>query len=137
LTERERKLIYIADDYDHVAHLMSLLVEARTAYEAVSSTDGAQMLAQASLRRPDACLLDFDMPHIGGLDAARALKAMFPRQRPVLIAATTGHFQEAVASKAFDHVLRKPVDFDSLRNVLVDCLPAETVGVGGRSQADR
>jgi CheY-like chemotaxis protein len=113
------KVILIADDYDDAAALLAVLINQIPPYEAISAKDGEEALERAKQRRPDAAILDIDMPRIGGIEAACAMRQMFAEQTPLLIAVTGREsISEIVRSGVFDHVLRKPVDIDGLMRLL-------------------
>lgn len=118
-TSTHPKLVLVADDYDHAAALIANLVELATPHEGISALDGKQALALALQRRPDACLLDLDMPRMGGMETARQLRAAFAERRPLLIAMTGGGaYLEAVQSGLFDEVMGKPLDMGRLLALL-------------------
>lgn len=109
------KLVLIADDYDDAARLMAEVIEMGSEFVAVAALDGVEAIAKAEERRPDIAVLDIDMPHIGGIEAARLLRAMFPSKPPLLIACTGRlEIDEVRRSGMFDHVLSKPVGLDVL-----------------------
>ena len=120
---KKKALVLVADDYDDAAPIVAALIEHSTPYEAVWAKDGKAALDLALQARPDAAVLDVDMPHIGGIELARALRLAFQDRAPLLIAATGGAIEEAVHSEMFDVVLRKPVPFDALADLLRRLMP--------------
>jgi CheY-like chemotaxis protein len=118
MPENNRTLVLVTDDYDDAAPMLAALVECATPFEAVWAKDGRDALDLALTRRPDVVILDIHMPHIGGIELAHALRTAFPGHVPVLIAATAGHLDEAIESRMFDAVLRKPVDLVELVDLL-------------------
>ena len=114
----ETKFVLVADDYDDAAALLAAMIAFEDRYECRSAKDGVEALDIARAQRPDAVILDVDMPRIGGIEAARQLRSMFGERRPLLIAATGGSFDDVSFSGMFDHVLRKPFDFDALLGLL-------------------
>jgi DNA-binding response OmpR family regulator len=115
------------DAADSLAMLASIWGhEVRVAYAAASA------LSTASAFRPDVCLLDLGLPHISGLDLARALRRQPAMERSVLLA-VTGHADETSRRRAedagIDLVLPKPVDPELLRALL--SLVAWTAGLAG------
>lgn len=113
-----RKLLLIADDYDSSAELLADLVKWETTLEAVAVLDGEEALDFSRRRRPDAAVLDVDMPRIGGIVTAREMRAMFARQPPLLIGCSGAHAEEARRASVFDHVLQKPIEPDELLRLL-------------------
>jgi len=74
---KSTKLILVADDYEGAAELLAELVECIPGYRAVAVTDGLLAYEAAVAKRPDAVLLDLDMPRMTGIEAARALRSYF------------------------------------------------------------
>ena len=70
--------------------------------------------------KPDAALVDLQMPGIGGIDVLRALRAADPDCQVILMTgnATLDTAIEAVKAGALDY-LTKPFDFERLRGLLV------------------
>jgi CheY-like chemotaxis protein len=110
----EMKLILVADDYRNLAKLVASLLRARLRCEAVGMCSGEEVLAFSAGRRPDACVLDINMPVIGGIGTARELRRMFPMGAPLLIA-MSGEPEDAIRrSRLFDHVCLKPLNLQLL-----------------------
>lgn len=81
---------------------------------------GQAALDLASRQRPDAAVLDLEMPGLDGEKLARALRALFPDAAPFLIA-LSGNLVRLAAIRgtgAFDHELSKPADMDRLVSLL-------------------
>lgn len=78
--------ILIADD--HLVYRIGIrsLLEAEMGYEVVgeasNSTETVELYRHL---RPDVLLLDLRMPHKGGIDAARAIRAEFPEARILVV----------------------------------------------------
>ena len=115
-----RKLVLVADDYDHAAAIVAEYLRAAGGFDTMVAKDGRQAVEQAMQRPPDAAVLDLDMPFLGGLDAARRLRDELGEHRPLLIAVTGGPIDGAIVSGMFDHVLKKPFDFGHLLRLLAD-----------------
>ena len=115
--QNKKALILVADDQDDVAASIAEVIELSTRWRAVSAKDGKTALRLALQERPDAALLDLDMPHLGGVEVAVALRSAIPRPAPLLIGVTAGPI-DAVATDVFDAVLRKPLDFALLFQML-------------------
>lgn len=114
-TATPRKLVFIADDYDHLAEMLSVLIQHEALCETIGMKDGADVLARAADRRPDICILDIDMPIVGGMEAARSLRTSFSNKCPLLIAMTGRRALDPIRhSRLFDHVLPKPLHMPSL-----------------------
>lgn len=117
--DSDRKLILVADDYDDVAQLLVDLVEQESQYKAVAARDGKEAIVMALRCRPDVALLDIDMPHIDGIEAARTIRGAFRERRPMMIACTgETRADEANLSSQFDHVMLKPIQLPELLALL-------------------
>ncbi|MGH9141374.1 MAG: sigma-54-dependent transcriptional regulator [Vicinamibacterales bacterium] len=71
--------------------------------------------------RPDVALVDLQMPELNGIDVLKAVRAADPDCQVILMTgnATVETAIEAVKAGALDY-LAKPIDFDRLRQLLVD-----------------
>ncbi len=115
---------------DDEEEITAILTEHFTSlgYEVDVATHGAAALVQAAARRPDAVLLDINMPGVTGVEVFDRLRAL---DRTVPIVMLTGNADEALARSflrrgAFDYVA-KPFQFAMLEEVV-----AAAVVVGRR-----
>ena len=77
--------------------------------------------------RPDAILLDINMPGMDGYAVCRALREQPLFEDTVIIAQTGwGQTQDraSIGESGFDHHLTKPVNIDRLEQMLADILSA-------------
>lgn len=109
----------VDDDADIAESLAALLSlrhhDARTAYD----VERALQIAQEF--KPDAVVLDINMPRIDGYAAAAALQRIFPEQRPRLIAFTARSAPADVAATkqaGFDFHVNKSTDTEHLFQLL-------------------
>jgi DNA-binding response OmpR family regulator len=112
----------VADDFPDAAESLALFLE-YAGVEVVTAADGEVALALASELRPHIAILDIQMPRLGGLEVARAIRAQQWDKRPLLIAMTgwTHVVGEQVAlGSGFDHWSKKPVDLMWLVKVIQD-----------------
>jgi two-component system OmpR family response regulator len=117
--ESSGKLVLIADDYEDLAQVVAELLECDTLYKTVSAQDGQAALDLALRHRPDACLLDIDMPGLDGMEVARRIREHFKEHSPYLIAVTgRADFNAVVLTGRFDVALQKPVDLKELLHAL-------------------
>lgn len=66
--------VLIADDETMIRTAMETLLAMESDLEIVASvTDGRQAVAAAQEHRPDICILDLEMPHLDGVEAAREI----------------------------------------------------------------
>lgn len=97
--------------------LKDLGVEAR---EAETAAEGVEACI---VRKPDAVLLDWDLPQLGALDFLRGIAGLAAAERPpiVLIATENDHQQFALARAAgAAHHILKPFDADTLKAKLAE-----------------
>lgn len=77
--------ILIADDSRTVRHSLRALLEQHPGWEVCAdAADGVDAVAKAEQCRPDIIILDFFMPRMTGVEAARVLKRVLPSV-PILI----------------------------------------------------
>ena len=106
-----KRCILVADDNVDAADSLAELLRLE-GYEVYVAYDGAEALAIFTRVNPDAALLDVGMPHVSGLEVARAIRRQPTGQRATLIA-VTGWGQERdrrlALEAGFDHHLTKPM----------------------------
>jgi len=106
--------VLVADDErDIVLTLESILRD--EGYETQGAYSGDEVIKRASATRPDAVILDIQMPGISGFAAARELREIYTLDRQPLLIAITGKWTKAsdrllAALVGFDHYLIKPCD---------------------------
>lgn len=88
--------------------------------------DGGQALDAVRRQRPDLVLMDIAMPRVGGLAAARALKAAADTRHLPIVAITAAVAADTAAEvrEVFDARLDKPVAKHELIEALARLLPA-------------
>src|SRR5437879_12310314 len=81
--------VLLADDHLIVRQGLKVLMQ-REGFEIVGeAADGQQAVRLARDRCPDVAVLDFAMPVLNGLDAAREILRMCPRARVILLTLPT------------------------------------------------
>ena len=110
------KHILIVDDYPDALEIWTIYLRA-LGYEVSTAGDGAEAIRQAEQLRPDAIVLDLELPGISGFEAASHLRRN-PATHDIPLIAATGyshHRQLHMAREAgFDEVMVKPVDPQTL-----------------------
>jgi DNA-binding NarL/FixJ family response regulator len=100
--------VLIVDDHPLFAEgLRNLLAE--RGIDVVGLThDGHEALTRARALRPDVVLMDVQMPRLDGVEATRALKAVFPEVTVLMLtqAADDDHLFAAIAAGASGYVLK-------------------------------
>jgi signal transduction histidine kinase len=113
------RIVIIEDNEDVAESLKDLLEDTgHTVWAALSGTDGINLVQEV---RPNVVLCDLGLPHMGGVEICRRIRAL-PIANPPLMVAITGWGREEdhrrTREAGFDHHLVKPVAVDSLDKVL-------------------
>src|SRR5258708_17856799 len=91
--------ILIADDHDIVREGLRSLLSAQPGWEVCGeAVNGREAVAQARQLGPDVVILDFSMPELNGLDAARQIRKTLPRTEVLIL---TMHDLEELAREIF------------------------------------
>lgn len=79
------KKILIADDNALVRKLLRIMLEGQKGWQiCAEATNGSEAILKAQESKPDAVILDFAMPLLDGLDAAREITRALPSV-PILL----------------------------------------------------
>ena len=114
--------VLVADDErDIVLTLESILRD--EGYETQDVYNGDDVLKKARTMRPDAVILDIQMPGISGFAVARELREMYTLDKQPLLVAITGKWIKSSdrllgALVGFDHYLLKPCEPKQLLKLL-------------------
>ena len=112
----ERKRILVGDRHREIAEGLSLLLKLH-GYEACAASEGASLLRMASERRPDAVVLDLDLPELDGCEVCRRLRGI-PGGNAICIIVLTGWAGPRARASAHaagsDYYLLKPVSLATL-----------------------
>ena len=120
MSETGRRVLIADDNRDWTDGLALLLKDqgyaVRTAY------DGKEAVGAAREFRPQIVILDVCMPNMTGYEAGRALSALRPGERPVMIAITawpmeSGKLQAELVA-GFDHYVGKSADPSNILELL-------------------
>ena len=114
----EVRVLVVDDEVDLAEAIAASLVA--DGYVVAIARDGHDALAQVVAAQPHCVILDVRMPHMDGLDFARALRATYGDDM-VLIAMSgypAASPEVAGTFEIVDHYLGKPLDFDALAKVL-------------------
>ena len=118
MAEQPSRLLVVDDDASILAVVERFA--SPLGFEVVFRSNGEDALACLASVKPDAALVDLQMPGIGGIDVLRAVRAADPDCQVILMTgnATLDTAIEAVKAGALDY-LTKPFDFERLRGLLV------------------
>jgi len=102
--------LYIEDSDESRALVRRLLAEKYIVLEASNPLDGLQLAEET---QPNLILLDHNLPHMTGSEAATRLKQMLPNTPIVIVSADTspGARERALAAGAVGFI-SKPIDDD-------------------------
>jgi DNA-binding NarL/FixJ family response regulator len=73
------KIVLVADDSALIREMLCKMFEAEENYDlCAEAVNGEEAIALAKKHRPDLIILDFSMPVMNGVEAARELKRIMP-----------------------------------------------------------
>ncbi len=117
-------ILVVEDEATLAKNLKTYLL--RQGFDVKTVASGEEALAEFDTYKPDALLLDFNLPKMSGLDVLEQVKLRDPRVKVVMI---TGHGNEQIAvdamkAGAYDY-LTKPVMLGKIKLVLDKALGQE------------
>ncbi len=92
-----QKRILVVDDSRVVRKIARRILE-RAGFAVDEACDGADALLHVRQERPDAMLLDWNMPIMNGIDCLRALRREFGEDEPRVILCTTENQPDFIVS---------------------------------------
>ena len=116
-------VLIVCDDSDDIRQLFRLVLEQAGA-RVVTSADGDQAVAAVTRERPDAVLLDIDLPTVSGLEAMELMrKAGF--EGPIIAVPGAGdqHTAALLLARGFTDVIHKPMPVSRLLDAVASHLP--------------
>jgi CheY-like chemotaxis protein len=118
----KRARILIVDDNEATAKVLGLFLSLK-GYDTAEAHSGKQALAVAADFNPDVALLDLGIPFMSGFEIAKQFQQA-PHLAHTILVAVTGFKGEPDFDKTraagFRHYMVKPVDDDTLVNVLCE-----------------
>jgi len=130
---RPLRLVIADDEPDTVTSLMAILCD--EGHSVFGAHRGGEVLPTVRLERPDAVILDIDMPGISGYAVARAIREMFADSPacPLLIAISgkwVGQTDQMLAElSGFHYFLRKPCEPSRLLELLAPLTKTPRTGL--------
>ena len=92
--------VLVVDDTDHVRRMLSEMLELDGFDVVGEAASGGEAIDVAARTLPDVIVMDYKMPGVDGLSAARRIKASRPEQAIVLYTAYLDSTLEAEAKDA-------------------------------------
>jgi CheY-like chemotaxis protein len=117
--------ILVVDDSKLVHELARIALEGQAGWQIRCAASGAEAVALAVAERPDAILLDVEMPEMDGPETVAALRAEpITAQTPIVFLTAHDDPDELARLRALDvaGVLSKPFDVGSLGDELAALL---------------
>jgi DNA-binding NarL/FixJ family response regulator len=124
------KKILIADDNALVRKLLRIMLEGQKGWQVCAeATNGSEAILKAQESQPDAVILDFAMPLLDGLDAAREITRALPSV-PILLFTLYDSPEMTLAAKeaGVSRVLPKTASGLPLIQAVRDLLAADSEG---------
>jgi two-component system cell cycle response regulator DivK len=116
---RDRTVLLVEDAED--ARLFMRLALEQLGYIVFEAEDGEKALAVAERIRPDVILMDLSLPVMDGLTATQKIRTT-DGLNGVTVIAVTAHqgtdFREGAKDAGFDAYVTKPIDVDSLDELI-------------------
>jgi PleD family two-component response regulator len=119
-TDKQQSLVLIADDHGDSREMIKVLLEMR-GFRVIEAADGEDAVFMAERNRPNLILMDINLPHLSGLDAARHIRRIENLSR-VPIVFLSGHAESRFSDAAFaagaaDYLV-KPINLAQLESVV-------------------
>lgn len=122
------KLVLLVDDDETLLDLMTHLLKSE-GFRTERAVDGVEALRKVEALKPDAILLDFMLPELGGLDAARELNKRGLGHIPIVAITGRPIDEDSIAAvKAEGNIkefLQKPVKTAEVAAILHRLLGTE------------
>ena len=118
--------VLVVDDERDGAEGMAMFFRC-LGHETATANNGLEALEVSARFKPDAVILDIEMPLMDGFQAARAMRDRATGAKPLLVAVTALAGDDVAArakSCGFDFYLAKPVNLESLRALVEQARPA-------------
>jgi CheY-like chemotaxis protein len=125
------RILVVEDNPDALVFFAQVLKSG--GYRVDTAADGKQAVEKATSQRYDLVLSDIELPHLDGIDAARALRAFDAQEgrNPTPIVAVTAQdrreTRQAAAAAGMDAFLTKPVRRETLLLTVKQFIDATTV----------
>jgi two-component system OmpR family response regulator/two-component system alkaline phosphatase synthesis response regulator PhoP len=122
-----RRLVLLVDDDVDFAKVVKLYFE-RSGLELISVTSGKKAIKAMDARRPDAMILDVNMPKMDGVEVCRTIRAKMGSRHLPIIALTGYHSEDRkkqMMAVGADLYLTKPIDMRKLVEYVLQVFPPD------------
>ncbi|MFL5320889.1 MAG: response regulator [Myxococcaceae bacterium] len=116
--------ILVVEDDPDLADL-ELMVLRAAGYQARSASNGAEALDAVAQQTPSLILLDMLMPVMDGWRFARAFRAGYGRDTPIVVITAAEHAEQRAAEVGAQAVLAKPFELDELLRAVARFLASD------------
>ncbi|HEX2230104.1 MAG TPA: response regulator [Candidatus Binatia bacterium] len=117
--------VLVAEDNDDYRAVIRMLLT-HLGCNVVEASNGREAMEKAQSTHPDLIIMDWIMPHLGGLEATKRLKED-PKTRDIPIVICTALSMEALGhTKLLDcahEVIQKPVRLEKIRDIVHKYMP--------------
>jgi len=125
---RPLRVVIADDEPDIVSTLMAII--SHQGHSVFGSHHAPDVLPEVRVNKPDAVILDIDMPGVSGFAIAREIRELFGDAAPLLVAVSGKWFSQTDRMLAqlagFDFFLKKPCPPDELLKLIEGEKPART-----------
>ncbi|MFC1870989.1 response regulator [Chloroflexota bacterium] len=124
MAQHVKRKILVADDEPTIRQVVRKRLSKD--YVVIEAENGQQAVDMARTEKPDAILMDFQMPVLDGLGACYIIKADAETKAiPVIIVSARGHEldQQYANDMGADAYITKPFEFSELLNTIKRFLP--------------
>lgn len=126
MEEKIKPKILIIEDDEQSLYMLTFLLESEN-YEVIRSTVGFDGIAKARIFKPDAIILDIQLPELDGYDIARLLKKNDELKNIPIVVVTSfamnGDKNKALEAGA-DGYITKPIDPDTFISQIESFIPS-------------
>ncbi len=127
-SESVLSLMVVEDDSAALDLLCTMIARKYPNFRVLSAENGEAGLALFSKEEPEIVITDINMPVMDGIEMARAIKAMKPDTRFIVLTAYTNRvYLEKFIEIGFSAYILKPVEFGKLFGAIDNCLAEMTL----------
>jgi two-component system, NarL family, response regulator DegU len=102
------KKVLVADDNPLIREALCRMFEIEEDYDlCAEAADGEEAIALALIHKPDLIILDYSMPVMNGLDAARKLKEIMPEIPIILFTIHGDEIRNSIQNLPVDRIVTK------------------------------